>query len=157
MGSMVHASQCVEKKENISLMISLDMIGFAGIFLRQDYPLEDMKETYPATGNFLAVAALPSNARYAMLFRDIYNRHSRDKIHDIIAPASIEGINLSDHMSFHRYGFPSIVLSDTGAYRNRHYHTENDTEPTINYPFLANNVRHIATAIRELANSKKIP
>jgi Zn-dependent M28 family amino/carboxypeptidase len=157
MGSSIYACQCVKRKENISMMICLDMIGYAGLFVKQDYPVKEMKDRYPATGDFLAVASLPSYAQYAFMFKKIFNGSAAGKIHDIIAPASVDGINLSDHMSFHKSGIPAILISDTGHFRNKNYHTENDTENTINYWFLAHNILHISRSVREIANRKKIP
>jgi Zn-dependent M28 family amino/carboxypeptidase len=157
MGSMIHAEQCVKTKEKISLMVSLDMLGYASLFVKQEYPMEHMKDQYPATGDFLAVAALPSYSQYAFLFKRVFNKHSHDKIHDIVAPASVGGINLSDHMAFHKFGIPAIMVCDTGVYRNKNYHTEHDTEDTINYWFLAHNIRHICQALRDIANEDSIP
>jgi len=159
MGSMVHASRCVKKKEKILLMISLDMLGFAGRFVKQDYPLEEMKEKYPSSGDFLSVTALPSFSQYAFMWKKIYNTHAlkSNQLHEFVAPASVEGINLSDHMSFHKNGFPAILITDTGFYRNKSYHTEFDTEDTINYHFLAENIYAIGQTLKDILNKKTIP
>ena len=159
MGSMVHAARCVKKKEKISLMISLDMLGFAGRFVKQIYPLEEMKDKYPVNGDFLSVTALPSFSQYAFMLKKIYNAHAlkNNKIHEFVAPASIEGINLSDHMSFHKHGFPAVMITDTGFYRNKSYHTEYDTEDTINYRFLAENIYTLSQTIKDVLNKKSIP
>ncbi|HEY1405369.1 MAG TPA: M28 family peptidase [Spirochaetota bacterium] len=159
MGSIIHSTRCAKRKDRISMMISLDMLGFAGLFVKQEYPSEDMRNRYPATGDFLAVASLPSHAQYAFTFKKIFNKHGGGsaRIHDFVAPASVQGINSSDHMSFHKFGIPSILVSDTGHYRNKNYHTENDTENTVNYWFLSANILQLSQTIRDLANRKKIP
>ena len=66
-------------------------------------------------------------------------------------------MNLSDHTSFHKNGYPALFITDTGFYRNRTYHTENDTESTINYRFLAANIRNIFHTIKDIANRKNLP
>ncbi len=159
MGSMVHASKYKKKKEKIAIMISLDMLGFGGLFVKQQYPTEDMRKRYPGKGNFLSIASLPSYATYAYTFKKVFNHHckSREKIHDIVAPASVHGINCSDHLSFHKHGIPAILISDTGHYRNEYYHTQHDTESTINYRFLSRNILQLSRAIRELADKPDIP
>jgi len=159
MGSMVHASGYRRSKEKIAMMISLDMLGFGGLFVKQQYPTEDMKKRFPDKGDFLTIAALPSHATYAYAFKKAFNHHckSKEKIHDVVAPASVHGVNCSDHLSFHRYGIPAILVSDTGHYRNENYHTCNDTENTINYRFLSRNIQKLAEAIQEVANKHDIP
>lgn len=157
MGSMVYASQCAKNDEKILLMISLDMLGFGGRFVKQEYPFADMKERYPSTGDFLSVSALPSYSSQAYLWKKIYNSYTKNRIHEFIAPASVEGINLSDHLSFHKNGFPALLISDTGVYRNENYHTENDTEDSINYRFLSDNIITIGHTLRELVRRRTIP
>jgi Zn-dependent M28 family amino/carboxypeptidase len=157
MGSMVYASQCAKKNERILLMISLDMLGYAGRFVKQGYPFEDMKEHYPSKGNFISVSALPSYSEQAYLWKKIYDSYTKNCIHEFIAPASIEGINLSDHLSFHKNGFPALLISDTGIYRNENYHTENDTEDSINYRFLSENIITIGHTLKELSQKLTIP
>jgi hypothetical protein len=152
MGSMVHAKSCMEKKENIKIMISLDMLGYGSNFVKQKFPLERMSENCPVLGNFLTVISLPSYSNYAYLWKNVYNSLTGKKIHEFIAPASINGINLSDHSSFHKYGFPSILITDTGFYRNDNYHTENDLYNTINFNFLSKNISNICKTVVELAN-----
>ena len=159
MGSRVHACRCTEEKHDIKLMISIDMIGFAGRFVKQEFPVGTEKGKYPQTGDFLAVAALPSHSQYACLWKKTYNTHAtrRNRIYEIIAPASVEGMNLSDHTSFHKNGFPSLLLTDTGFYRSRNYHSEQDTEATINYRFLAANIKNIFHTLKDIANRKELP
>lgn len=159
MGSMVHACRCLNEKHNIVLMVSIDMIGFGGRFVKQEYPLGGMEGKYPSTGNFLSVAALPSHSQYAFLWKKHYNTHAskRNRIFEIVAPASVDGMNLSDHTSFHKSGFPSLLITDTGFYRNKTYHTEYDTEDTINYGFLAENITNIYHTVRDIVNRKTLP
>jgi len=159
MGSMIHASRCTKDKRRVVLMASIDMIGFGGRFVKQSYPMEDMKDKYPSCGDFLSVAALPSYSQYAFLWKKIHNVHAskRDRILEIVAPASIDGMNLSDHMSFHKNGIPALLITDTGYYRNKGYHTDKDTEDTINYRFLSTNIKNIAHTVRDIANRKTLP
>jgi Zn-dependent M28 family amino/carboxypeptidase len=156
MGSTVYAEECVSKNENIPLMISLDMLGYGGWFVKQEYPFEEMKKKYPSAGDFLSVAALPCYSREVFLFKKIFNHYSKNKIIEFVAPASVSGISLSDHNSFHKKGIPSIMVSDTGLYRNANYHTEKDTADTVNFRFLAENIVHIGHALLDLANYSKL-
>ncbi len=156
MGSFVHAKGCKKRKENIRLMISLDMLGFGSPLLTQSFPHEAMQKKYPQKADYLAVAALPSNSQSAYLFKKVYNRYARKKIYEVVAPASIAGINESDHASFHRNGFRSILVTDTGAYRNSNYHTEDDSFARVNFRFLADNIVNIFKAVQALASMREI-
>lgn len=157
MGSMVYAAECKKKKENIELMVCLEMMGYANKKYRQDFPTQDMKKRYPPYGDFLGVFSLPSCTDYVYLWKKLYNDHAKHKIHEVIGPASIPGMDLSDHQSFIKKGFPAIMLSDTGFYRNKNYHTEGDTEDIINYQFLVENTMNSYEALRTLLNMDPIP
>jgi Zn-dependent M28 family amino/carboxypeptidase len=152
MGSMVYASRCAKKAEIVSLMVSLDMIGYGGMFVKQNYPFEEMKNKYPTTGDFLSVATLPCYSSQAFLWKKLFNQYAKNKLHEFVAPASVEGISYSDHLSFHKMGYPSLLISDTGLYRNENYHTENDTVDTVNFRFLAENIVNIGHTIIDIAN-----
>lgn len=156
MGSTIFAAECSAKNEKIPLMISIDMIGYGGRFVKQAYPFEEMKKKYPSSGNFLSVAALPCYSREVFLFKKIFNHYSKNKIIEFVAPASVSGIALSDHNSFHKKGISSIMVSDTGLYRNANYHTEHDTADTVNFRFLAENIVHIGHAVLDIANYSKL-
>lgn len=157
MGSMVHAKSCSDNNEDIDLMVCLEMIGFGGKRYHQDYPVGKMKSEYPLYGNFLTVVALPTYAPYAYAWKRVYNNYAKRNIYDLIGPASIPGINLSDHYSFNKYGYPAIMLTDTAFYRNKNYHTENDTFDTINFKFLSENIFNMYVTIKDLANNTGEP
>ena len=74
----------------------------------------------------------------------------------MIGPASIPGINLSDHYSFNKFGFPAIMITDTAFYRNKNYHTEGDTYGTINFKFLSESIFNTFMAVKTLSNERDI-
>jgi Zn-dependent M28 family amino/carboxypeptidase len=155
MGSMHYAKRCVKKKEKIKQMISFDMLGWGSIFHKQKYPFKYMEENYPKHGNFLCVASLPSSAKHAFSWKKIFNKYSHKKMFEFIAPASISGIHQSDHYSFYKHGYPAILVTDSGFYRSKLYHTKEDTYDKINYQFLANNINSISQTLLELANTEE--
>ena len=153
MGSMVHAKGCKSRKENIELMICLEMLGFGSKKCEQKFPSDEFRKKYPPYGDYLAVVATPSMSRHVYDWKKRYNSHAKHKIYDLIAPASIRGIDLSDHASFIKNGFPAIMITDTGFYRNSNYHQCTDTADTINHEFLYHNIRNSFLALRDLLNS----
>jgi len=152
MGSFKHASRCKQLKENIELMISLDMIGYGGRYCKENYPTEDIKKVSPRYGNYLGVYTLPSYSKFTELWSDLCKKHTNEKMYPFAAPASISGVYLSDHRSFIENGFPAILISDLGYYRNKNYHTSDDTYNTINYRFLSNNIYNINKTLHALLN-----
>jgi len=156
MGSMQYSAGCKKRNENIELMICLEMIGFGSKKCPQEFPLEEMKRNKPPYGDYLGVFSLPSSAPYVSLWKDVYNTAAKRKIHDIVGPASIPGMDLSDHRSFVARGYPAIMLSDSGYYRNKNYHTPGDTPDTLNYNFLAENVHNSHIALRDILNMDKL-
>lgn len=150
MGSMVHAKNCRKRKEKIDLMVCLEMMGFGSRRCHQDYPANHKRDEYPEYGSYLSVISLPSNSEPVYEWSRIYNSCARRKIYEYIGPASIPGMDLSDHMSFIRSGYPAIMLSDTGFYRNKHYHSPEDTYETINFDFLSESIVDSSRTLKEL-------
>jgi Zn-dependent M28 family amino/carboxypeptidase len=157
MGSFHHAAGCRRRNESIEIMLCLEMLGYGGKNFKQEYPSGYMQDNAPRMGNFLLAASLPSSSEFVDLWKTVYNRNARDSIYDIVGPSSIPGIGLSDHYSFHRHNYRSMMLTDTAFYRNKNYHTENDTFDTINFNFLADNIINSFLTVREIANMEKLP
>lgn len=156
MGSMVYAKACRERGDTIDLAIVFDMLGFACKKCEQNFPTSEMRKKYPPYGDYLAVVSYPSLVNYVHLWKKIYNSHAKHHIYELVGPASIPGIELSDHSSFKKQGYPALLLTDTAFYRNQNYHMPGDTYETINFNFLAENICNIFVTLRELANRKDL-
>ena len=152
MGSMQYATACKKRNENIEMMICLEMIGYADKKYIQEFPYEDMKRNKPPRGDYLGVFSLPSCQNHVNFWKEIYNSHAKRKIFDIVGPASIPGMDLSDHRSFIKNGYPAIMLSDSGYYRNKNYHQSTDTADSLNYNFIAENIHNIYLTLKEVLN-----
>lgn len=158
MGSLRYARECEKNKVPIDFMICLEMIGFASRYAVQKYPLDSMKKEYPSVGNYLAVVSLPSSSEFAYLWKNTWNTYAgKRKIYEMIGPSSIPGISFSDHYSFNKCGFKSIMLTDTAFYRNTNYHTENDTINTLNFRFLSYNIWYAYLTLLDIANREVLP
>ncbi|MBN1498593.1 MAG: M28 family peptidase [Spirochaetes bacterium] len=157
MGSFIYARKCSKQNDNIKLMICLDMLAYGGSFVKQQIPLTSMLGKYPAKGNYLVAASLPPYRNFTYMLKNIYNESARVPIYDAIAPASLKGINNSDHASFHKFGIPNLMITDTGFYRSNFYHTEKDTIDSLNFRFLMNNIVNLYKTIREILNIKNFP
>ena len=70
----------------------------------------------------------------------------------MVGPASIPGMDFSDYSSFIKNGYPAIMITDTGFYRNKFYHTEHDNYDTINFNFMADNINNTYLTVKEILN-----
>ncbi len=58
-------------------------------------------------------------------------------VRSIRAPASLPGIDFSDHRNYWAHGYQAVMLTDTAFYRNKSYHTTNDTADRLDYQRLS--------------------
>ncbi len=72
-------------------------------------------------------------------------------VRSINAPGFVPGVDLSDHSSFWRRGYPAVMITDTAFYRNPRYHTERDTPDTLDYGRMAKVVAGVRRAVLALA------
>lgn len=137
MGSFQHAKS-IKDDENIKLVIVLEMIGyFSEEENSQDFPISSLKNIYPTTGNFIAIVSNISNSKQTKkvksIFKNILEENDIIRVESINAPTNIQGIDFSDHRSYWKFDIPAIMITDTSFYRNKNYHTENDTYEKLDY------------------------
>jgi len=63
----------------------------------------------------------------------------------------VPGVSWSDHRSFWRQGYHSVMITDTAFYRYRHYHAPSDTPDKLAYPELARVTFGLFAGFSELA------
>jgi len=137
MGSAVHAQSLVANNTNVKLMISLEMIGyFSDAEGSQEYPHPIMRWLYPNKGNYIAIIdkMFANNAR---AIKKAINTYSSVPAYSINAPKSIPGIDFSDHMNYWNSNYPAVMVTDTAFYRNKNYHTPEDTFEKLDYKKMA--------------------
>lgn len=152
MGSRQYAKTLKENRESILLMLSLEMLGYAGENYRQLYPVPLMRllGRYPKHGNYIAlVGNLKSLPMMSVVRKAMRDAHTIG-VESLSAPGFIPPLFLSDHSSFWKAGFPALMVTDTAFLRNPHYHRESDTPDTLNYTFLAEVVALIYEAVQKL-------
>jgi len=150
MGSDVYARQAAHEKQKIVAMYSLETIGYfrddAG---SQQYP-PLFNLFYPRTGNFIAfVGDLRSRGLVTRSLRS-FRAHAKFPSEGIAAPATIPGINWSDHWSFWKQGYPAIMITDTAPYRYPHYHSAEDTPDKVDYEKMVPVVRGIENMLHDI-------
>ena len=101
MGSAVHAASLVASKENVRLMISLEMIGyFSDLSGSQSYPSSILNLFYPSRGNFIAAIGPLSFSSATINFKRAFSSSVSLPIKSMNAPAAIPGIDFSDHLNY---------------------------------------------------------
>lgn len=137
MGSLVYARELARAGESVSLMISIESVGYwSDEPDSQEYP-PPLDLLYPSTGNFLGVV---STLRHAMLvnnFTEAFRAVSTLPVEAAALPSALPGVGWSDHWSFIEAGYPALMLTDTAVFRNPHYHGLSDKPHTLDYERLA--------------------
>ena len=58
---------------------------------------------------------------------------------------------ISDQVNYWQAGYNAVMITDTAFYRNRNYHTADDTEEKLDYKRMAMVVEGVYAAVTELA------
>ncbi len=154
MGSFVHAKSLNEDGVEVSLMISLEMIGyFSDEKNSQKFPLSILKLFYPDQGNFVAVVGNFTNAFTVRKFKSLMSQTTDLPVYSINAPKIIPGIDFSDHKNYWNFGFDALMITDTAFFRNENYHTTRDTAEKLDYQRMAKVVESMFDAVNKLINN----
>lgn len=154
MGSIVYAREAAEKKEKITAMISLETIGyFTDERGSQQYP-PPLDRFYPDTGNFIGIVGNTGSGGLVKKVGNYFKEASSLPCECAAVPASLPGVDWSDHASFWEYGYPAVMVTDTAPYRNPYYHGEGDTPEKLNYPAFSKAVQGLTHVVRRLADEK---
>ena len=151
MGSAVHAKMLRDKGIKVKTMICLEMIGYFSDKPRsQEYPLGIMKLFYPNKANFIAVIGKMGQGKTTRGIKKCMNRNSSVKSISLNAPASIPGIDFSDHLNYWNYGYVAVMITDTSFYRNANYHERTDTIDTLDIDKMSEVIRGVFAAVMNL-------
>jgi peptidase M28-like protein len=157
MGSSVHARSLADAGAPVLAMLSLEMIGcFRDEPGSQQLPLSLLKLVYPTTGSFIALAGRFSDIGLLRRVKGSMLSGSDLPVRSINAPQGFPAIDLSDHLSFWRAGYPALLVTDTAFYRNPRYHTGGDTPETLDYARMAKVVDGVFLAVLDLTGSSRL-
>lgn len=138
MGSAVHARSLSAAGRRASLMLSLECIGyFSDEPGSQDYPVGLLGAVYPSTGNFIALVGRMEDGAVTREVKAALLSASDLPVASINAPAFVVGVDFSDHLNYWHEGFVALMLTDTAFYRNKAYHTADDTPERLDYARMA--------------------
>lgn len=154
MGSKVYARAAHERKDDIRLMLSLEMLGcYSDEKGSQNYP-PFMHWFYPDQGNFIGFVSNLKSRRALKEFASAFAASSDFPFETLASPVIVPGVSWSDQLSFWREGYQAIMVTDTAFYRYPHYHRATDTPEELNYAEMARVVEGLAGALAVLVKAK---
>ncbi|MBC7798620.1 MAG: M28 family peptidase [Pyrinomonadaceae bacterium] len=152
MGSFIHADSLKKQNANVRLMICLEMIGyFTDENDSQNYPVSLLKLFYPSKGNFIVVVGSFGNGLTTRRLKASMISGVDLPIYSINAPDFVNGVDFSDHRNYWKLGYNAVMITDTAFYRNKNYHSNNDTSEKLDYPRMAKTIEATFAAIIEIS------
>jgi hypothetical protein len=146
-----------DKKEKITLMLSLDMLGYYTTKpgSQRTFIPESTGFKSPKEGDFIAVVTTLRHRPACQEF--MTNMRLACPGVKVVAvdflPALAELLR-SDHAPFLGMGIPSILVTDTAEYRTPHYHKPSDTIETLDGERFTKTVRALVGAVVHAANKE---
>lgn len=152
MGSSIHARSLRVQNKRVRAMLCLEMIGyFSDAPNSQHFPGVALSAFYPATGNFVGVVGRLGDWPLVRKTKAAMRNAAPLPVYSINAPSFVTGVDFSDHASYWSAGYSAVMITDTAFYRNRYYHTAQDTEEKLDYKRMAMVVEGVYAAVIELA------
>jgi len=152
MGSVHHASLLASNHIPVRGVIVLEMIGyFRDEPFTQAYPLPMLYLMYPHRGNFIGVVGRWDQGEWIKEVKVGMKGTTDLPVYSIRAPASLPGVDLSDHMNYWAQGYPAVMLTDTAFYRNRAYHRSTDTLDRLDYRRMGMVVAAVREVVMQIA------
>lgn len=134
MGSHVHAKSLKDNNVKVSLMISLEMIGyFSDEENSQEFPVSFLKLFYPTKGNFISIVGNFTNGLSVRKVKSAMQSAGDFPVYSANVPKIIPGVDFSDHRNYWIFGYDAIMITNTAFYRNKNYHTTADTPEKLDY------------------------
>ncbi len=151
MGSYIHAKSLHDNNIKIKGMICLEMIGyFSDIPHSQHYPIGFLKLFYGNKANFITVVQKFGNGKFGRKFKRLMKRQKLIKTKSFKAPASVSGIDLSDHLNYWNFKYSAVMITNTSFYRNNNYHRPTDKMETLDIKRMALVIDEVYLSIKEL-------
>ena len=105
---------------------------------------------YPTVGNFITVVGRFGESNTTSHMKKFMKVASPLPVEAINAPASLRGIDFSDHRNYWHFNFPAVMITDTSFFRNPNYHQESDAPETLDYEKMSDVVKGVAWAVLNL-------
>lgn len=154
LGSTAYAQELRENKQQLRLMLSLEMLGYCNNAKgSQTYP-DLIKPFYSDRANFIALvgnlSAIPDLFR---LSREMKKQGTPiEVLPDPSSGKLVPITGFSDHRPFWEQKYRAIMVTDTAMLRNPHYHQATDTIETLDLDFLTNTCQSLIAALQTIGS-----
>jgi len=148
MGSYVHAKSILNQKDQIQAVYILEMIGYFNHKPIQEYP-SGLALFYPKHGNFIGAVSNFSSRDLGENYCDSMKAIRQLDCQRLIAPSFVQGVDFSDHLNYWNFEIPAIMITDTAFFRNKHYHTKDDTVEKLNLNKMAEVINGLTYVLLE--------
>jgi len=150
MGSSIHAKYISDNKIPLKGMICLEMIGYFNANPHsQKYPISFLSWFYGNKADFITVVQKFGNGNFGNEVKNLMQKNKLLPTKSFKGPASLSGIDFSDHRNYWNYGYSAVMITNTSFYRNNNYHEKTDKIETLD-------IKRMALTIEELYQSVKL-
>ncbi|MBL8887178.1 MAG: M20/M25/M40 family metallo-hydrolase [Phycisphaerales bacterium] len=154
MGSWIYAKKAHAAGDNITAMLSLEMLGyFTDAPNSQKYPAP-LSSFYPTTGNFIAFVSNYDNRALVKQCVRAFRAGAQFPSEGAALPNFIRDVGRSDHWGFWKEGYRALMVTDTANFRNPNYHSATDTPDTLDYNSMARVVEGLEQVLKSLAANR---
>lgn len=151
MGSNIHAKSLFEDGIKIKGMICLEMIGYFNAQPNsQEYPVGFLKAFYGNKGDYITVVQKFGNGKFGRQFKKLMKQQRLIKTKSFRGPASLPGVDFSDHLNYWKYGYSAVMITNTSFYRNKNYHETTDKMETLDLKRMALVIDEVFLSVKQI-------
>jgi hypothetical protein len=152
MGSAVYAARSAERRERITAMLSLEMLGgYDDRPHSQHYPFP-LGMFFPDHGDFIAFVGNVDSRSLVRTAVGAFRATTAFPSEGAALPDGTTAADWSDHRAFWALGYPALMVTDTAIFRYPHYHRRSDTPDKVDLDRLARvteGLRHVVAKLAE--------
>lgn len=154
MGSRVYANACRARGDRIVAMLTPETIGcYSDAPGSQFYPLPGMASRVGSVGDYVAFVGVGKSAPLVRRCVGLFRERAQFPSVGAALPSFVPGVGASDHWSFWRVGYPSLMVTDTAPFRYRYYHTREDLPDKLDFERMARVVDGLHRVVEGLAGA----
>lgn len=132
MWSYIHAKSLYDNGEFIKYMISLETIWYYSDDKIQEYPIKVLSRLYPSKANFIAIIWQMYDFDIKKIKKGMLS-YSNIDVWSLSAPSFVTWVDFSDHMNYWKFWYKWFMITDTAFFRNKYYHTDEDTIDKLDF------------------------
>ncbi|MEW6002088.1 MAG: M20/M25/M40 family metallo-hydrolase [Nitrospirota bacterium] len=154
-GSSHFAKDAKKKERKYGAVLILESVGYTDKAEGSQAVPFFVRIPVPRRGDFLGVIANRRSKKLTERFHNVAKKYVPElAVVTYKVPFSgylIPETRFSDHASFWDHKYPALMLTDTAMFRNPYYHTHNDKHETLDFAFIVNVTKAVASVMLELA------